>query len=89
MKCMSKGFIRKSKDCTCRSKAYIRRSKTFICYFWCGGVVFAVLCSWFLCVMTFVWRMALPVWALAVLLYVACCFLRCAIAGFQNSRTFV
>lgn len=53
MKCMSKGFIRKSKDCTCRSKTYIRRSKTFICYFWCGGVVFAVLCSWFLCVMTF------------------------------------
>lgn len=43
---MSKGFIRKSKDC-------IRRSKTFICCFWCGGVVFAVLCSWFLCVMTF------------------------------------
>lgn len=51
MKCMSKGFIRKSKDCTCRSKAYIRRSKTFICCFWCGGVVFAVLCGGFLFVM--------------------------------------
>lgn len=44
MKCMSKGFIRKSKDCTCRSKA-------FICYFGCGGVVFAVLCGGFLFVM--------------------------------------